>query len=328
MAKVSDKLSKVLRNKKTVITRAVFWKIPHNSGIEDIRLKIGRYRKPAMVPGSEFLKQGAETLEVSEPKSELTLDQKELASLIEFLQTHYEPFKAGVKAFIPLDSPFDVDSANQIKALFSLPNKKDVVQFILKHNVIPEELGFGLEQARRIKAIKYFEKMLSGDLKEDPWQKWFEKHSWVLGSEFVGVIDEKHIDTKNISDFLMQAYDGFLDIVEIKRPKGGLKFWAETLDHGNHVPSSDLVKAITQASKYVFEVEREANSAKFLEKVKGVRVVKPRAVLIFGRSCNWSESHKEAYRILNSAYSNLTILTYDHVLERAKRIVGVSTPKD
>lgn len=46
MSKIQDKLVKILRNKKTVITRAIFWKIPHNSGVEDIRLKLGRYKKP------------------------------------------------------------------------------------------------------------------------------------------------------------------------------------------------------------------------------------------------------------------------------------------
>lgn len=121
----------------------------------------------------------------------------------------------------------------------------------------------------------------------------------------------------------MEAYDGFLDVVEIKRPGGGLRFWASGLDHGNPVPSQDLVKAITQASRYIFEVEREANSVKFLNKVDGVRTVKPRCILIFGRSCDWSADQAEAYRILNASFHNLTIMTYDHVLARAQRILDL-----
>ena len=31
----------------------------------------------------------------------------------------------------------------------------------------------------------------------------------------------------------------------------------------------------------------------------------------------------ESYRILNSSYHNLTILTYDHVLQRARKICGL-----
>jgi len=55
------------------------------------------------------------------------------------------------------------------------------------------------------------------------------------------ILDERHIDVENISDFLSEAYDGFLDVVEIKRPEGGLQFWAASPDHGNYVPSTDLL---------------------------------------------------------------------------------------
>jgi hypothetical protein len=318
MPRIKDKLVKVLRNKPTVITRAVLWSIPHNSGKEDIRLKIGRYKKPLEVPA-------AEVPESLQPKSELTLDDEEFKALIELLQEQYEPFRQGVKAFIPLDKPYEKENAAQIRALFALPDKQKLVRFILNHDVIPEDLAAGLQQAHRNRAIKQFERMLEQDEKEPAWQEWFKKNSWVLGSEFVRILDERHIDVQNISDFLMEAYDGFLDVVEIKRPEGGLQFWAASLDHGNYVPSTDLTKAFTQASRYIYEVEREANSVKFLERVGHIKTVKPRCILIFGRSNKWDNSQIEACRILNAGFHNITIMTYDHVLGRAKRIVGVNS---
>jgi hypothetical protein len=316
MPRVKDKLGKVLRNRPSVITRAVFWSIPHDSGKEDISLKLGRYKKPTEILNDEV----PESLQ---PKSELTLDDEEFKALIEFLREHYEPFRQGIKAFIPLDKPYENENAAQIRALFSLPDKQKLIQFILSNNVIPEDLAIGLQQANRVRAIKEFGKMLEQDRKEDSWQEWFQKNSWVLGSEFVRILDERHIDVQNISDFLMEAYDGFLDIVEIKRPEGDLRFWAASLDHGNYVPSSDLTKAITQASRYIYEVEREANSLKFLERVGQVKTVKPRCILIFGRSNDWNSNQIETYRIMNAGFHNLTVMTYDHVLKRAKRIVGV-----
>ena len=113
MPRIEGRLAKVLRNKATVITRAVFWKILHNTEQEDICLKLGRYKKPADFDESE-------EPESMEPKSELTLDQEEFRSLIEFLRQSYEPFRQGVKAFIPLDRPFDAENARQIRALFSI----------------------------------------------------------------------------------------------------------------------------------------------------------------------------------------------------------------
>ena len=316
MSRVQGRLAKTLLNKKTVVTRAVFWKIPHDSGVEDIRLKLGRYKK-----SEDFLPE--EETESLVPKSELTLDQEEFQALLEFLRESYEPFRQGVKAFLPLDRPFDTANAEQIRALFSLPNKRDLIKFILQNDVIPAELAAGLRQARRARAVREFQRMLTEDLVESPWEKWFQSNSWVLGSQFVKVLDERSIDTQHISDFLMEAYDGFLDVVEIKRPEGGLNFWAPSLDHGNYIPSTDLTKAVTQASRYIYEIEREANSVKFLERVNGVRTVKPRCVLIYGRSVGWNPKQTEAYRILNAGYHNLTVLTYDHVLTRARRICGI-----
>ena len=316
MPHIEGRLKKVLLSKPTVITRAVFWKIPHNTEREDICLKLGRYKK------SGFLGENEEP-ECQEPKSELTLNHEEFQSLIEFLQQSYEPFRQGVKAFIPLERPFDAENAKQIRALFSLPNKRDLVSFILDNDVIPDELAAGLRQAHRARAVLEFEQMLGQNFLEGKWQQWFQSNSWVLGSQFVRILDERQIDTQHISDFLMEAYDGFLDVVEIKRPEGGVNFWSAAMDHENYVPSTDLTKAITQASRYIYEVEREANSVKFLERVGGVKTVKPRCILVFGRSNDWNEKQAEAYRILNASFHNLTVLTYDHVLARARRISGI-----
>ncbi|HEY0857681.1 MAG TPA: Shedu anti-phage system protein SduA domain-containing protein, partial [Albitalea sp.] len=266
-----------------------------------------------------------ETVEVTQPKSELTLDNEEFQALLTFLQESYEPFRQGVKAFIPLDRPYDPANAAQIRALFSLPDKRQLVRFILSNDIIPEDLAAALQHARRARALKQFERMLEEDRRENDWQAWFQKNRWILGSEFVRVLDERTIDVQHISDFLMEAYDGFLDIVEIKRPEGGTTFWSASLDHGNYVQSADLTKAIAQASRYIFEVEREANSLKFLQRVGGIRTVKPRCILIFGRSSSWNAKQVEAFRILNAGLHNVAIMTYDHVLERARRMLGIDS---
>lgn len=308
-------LAKVLRDKTTVITRAVFWRIPHHTEKQDVRLKIGRYKKSRDWTNNEEPENLA-------PKSELTLDNEEFQNLIVFVQENYEPFKTGTKAFIPLDRPFDSDTAAAVKSLFNHAEKRGLLEFLLRNDIVPEHLLLALHNKRRLNAIAEFERMLADDLTEQPWQKWFEQNPWVLGTEFVRVLDERQIDTAHISDFLMQAYDGFLDIVEIKRPEGQLKFWADRLDHGNYVPSPDLTKAITQATRYIYEVEREANSVKFLERVDNVKTIKPRCILIYGRSEDWESEETKSYRILNSSFHNLSILTYDHVLDRARRMLN------
>ncbi len=314
MSKVRDQKFTVLKDKKTVITRANFWKVPHNESPDEIHLKIGRYKKPIGLFDPE-------TVELTEPKSELTLDGEEFNKLVSFIEENYEAFKNGAKAYLPLNNPYDISVAEQIKQLLSDSDKSQMLNFLLENQVIPEDLEIGLAHARRSRAIDEYNLLLESDNTENKWQHWFENNSWVLGSDFVRVIDERTIDTKNISDFLMESYDGFLDIVEIKRPEGGLQFWQNVLDHGNYVPHSDLIKAITQASKYIHEVEREADSIKFYERV-GIKTIKPRCTLIYGRSADWNKDQQEAFRILSSSYHNLSIMTFDHVLARANRILG------
>lgn len=197
-------------------------------------------------------------------------------------------------------------------------------KILIKTNLSGNELVNILNDQRK-KSVLEFEKMLGNPaLLEKDWQKWFKDNSWVLGTEFVKVLEERDIDTKNISDYLLEAYDGFLDIVEIKRPSVNLEFWSKSMDHDNFVPSMELIRAITQCSSYLFEIEREANSVKFQDRFENIRVVKPRSVLIFGRSNDWTKEQKQAYRILVSSYQNISILTYDHVLDRAKRITGIT----
>lgn len=312
-----DYMTAVLFEKPLTVSRAMLWRIKHHhSENDEIAVKIGRYKKSKGYFDLTF-----EELENSQPKSELTLIGEEFQGLIEFINTHYKPFEEGVKKFIPLDEQFSVNNLEHLQAFFNQPDKKELIDFVLGHDILPTELYTAFSHLSKIRAVERFERMLESDLTEHEWQKWFEENSWVLGTDYVKVLDERYIDTQNITDFLMQAYDGFIDIIEIKRPDGKLKFWSDKKDHDNYVPHEDLTKAIMQAVKYIYEIEREANSIKFLEKVSGVKTVKPRCVLIFGRSDNWDNEQKESFRILNSSYHNLNIMTYDHVLERAKRMI-------
>lgn len=309
-----DHLHSVLQQKPRTVTRLSFWKIPHRTQKEDICLKLARYKR------EDF---SLETLECNNPKSELTLDNDEFKNLLTFLSENYEPFKQGIKKYIPIDDRFDPESIEHLRAIFDNKDKEELLRFVAQHNILPEELISGLKYQSQKNAIIEFEELLSRDLLEKDWQRWFAKNEWVLGSEFVKILDEREIDSDNIVDYLMKAYDGFLDIIEIKRPADELPFWADRRDRNNYVPSTELVKAITQATTYIFEVEREANSIKFRERVGHVKTIKPRCVLIYGRSAGWDDGQCEAYRILNSSYHNLNILTYDHVLKRAKRILNI-----
>ncbi len=164
-------------------------------------------------------------------------------------------------------------------------------------------------------------KAISKDAKESFYQNWFKNNQWILTSNCAKIVNTRSIDTQNIADFLIEGHDGFIDIVEIKNPN--LSIWSKSLDHDNLIPSTDIIKAITQVENYIFELERESDSNKFLEKTDGVSVIKPRATLIYGRSNDWNDKTKKSFRILNSSYANLNIVTYDQLYKRGEQILGL-----
>lgn len=183
--------------------------------------------------------------------------------------------------------------------------------------------------AQRKECVELFDKILNEptefeaykiELKvgkpEEVWQRFFSSNSWILGTDFVEVLDERRIDVDNITDYLLKSFDGFVDIVELKLP--GVEFWT-----AENIPRSELTQASMQCNRYILQTERKINDLEFNKKIKKTPIVKPRITLIYGRSSGWNEDQKEAYRVLNSSYANLSILTYDHLLDRAKRMIGI-----
>lgn len=165
-----------------------------------------------------------------------------------------------------------------------------------------------------------YKKELGVGKDEEVWQKFFSQNAWILGSDFVEILDERRLDVENITDYLLKSFDGFVDIIELKRPSA--PFWT-----AENIPKSELTAATMQCIRYILQTERKINDLEFNKKIQNTPIVKPRITLIYGRSNSWGDNDKEAYRVLNSSYYNLNIISYDHLLERAKRLIGIITTK-
>lgn len=300
---------RTLRTTPRTTTETLLYRVPHDDDdVVDLALRIGRFKRFSGKP------------DATSPKSSLTLDNTELEALIDYLTECYGPLRDRASRYIPLGQDLTENEIADLRRLFSESDPDVIADLVARQDLIPAGVLDILEMCNRRDAVAEFEAMLLQDLPEADWQRWFSENPWVLGTEFVEILDEREIDVDNVTDYLMRAHDGFVDVVEIKRPDGGLKFWAQRKDHENLYPHSDLVKAITQALNYLAQLEQESNSRKFIDRV-GARVLKPRATLVFGRSTGWGQEEQWARRVLNSAYHNMTILTYDDVLERAKRML-------
>ena len=294
-----------LQMKKRVCSEAILMRIPHaHADVQDISLKIGRYNIPY-------------GLESKKPKSELTLNNEELDALIRYISENYKPLMLGQGEYINVSE----ESATLVENFKRLiEGQSDTARMLIENGILSDNVFLAASVIKKRDALIELQEKLQEEQPERYWQEWFTRNKWVLGSDFAQIVDERVIDTENIADYIMKSYDGFVDLVEIKKPNG-LPFWASTKDHGNYVPSADLAKAITQCLNYIYAIELEANSTKFARRI-GSRVIKPRCILIFGRSYDWNDEQREAYRILNAAYNQVSILTYDHISERAQNVLG------
>lgn len=149
---------------------------------------------------------------------------------------------------------------------------------------------------------------------EQVWQTFFEKNSWILGSDIIRIADTRSIDEHNITDIPFESFDGFMDIIELKLPSA--QIWSDSGE-----PSRQLITAIMQCMRYVHMAEIRSNDKQKCEEL-GCNIVKPRAVLIYGRSKTWDSHQFQQFRILNDGLSNITIMTYDQVLKRANSILS------
>lgn len=242
--------------------------------------------------------------------------------MVSFIEAYYKPLELGVNSFIPIDNSNSMQLLKKFKTIVN--SDKETAKQLLESGLLSSNIALAIDLIKKKAGIDEFSSYINQNLQESHWQTWFKNNKWILGSEYLHILDERNIDTQHIADYLVKAFDGFVDIVEIKKPNG-LKFWMDIKDHNNYVPSSDLIKAITQCQNYIFKIEKEANSLDFIQRTNGTKVIKPRCLLIYGRSNNWNEEQQEAYRILNASYNQITILTYDHLLLRAKNILGITT---
>jgi hypothetical protein len=115
-----------------------------------------------------------------------------------------------------------------------------------------------------------------------------------------------------------------MDIIELKRPD--FPFWA--LDtHGRDylyrgkflVPHFELQGAIAQLARYILQAEKQVDSLDYIRDHQGAVPLKPRGIVVHGRSNTWTDNHWCAFRLLNDELHGIQIVTFDHLLERAKK---------
>jgi hypothetical protein len=268
--------------------------------------------------------------------SKFTLDSAETRVAFEHLVNLYEIGKGGVnpgKEVIRMTDPGEWlrvgrQRADLIRQLIVSGHEQEVWDILaeLKPD-LTRSLSVALLHKKRSAAVAEFEEALTETRDENFWKKLLRANEWMFGGANVRIVQESRLDIQNIADIPFEVAGGFMDIVELKRPD--LPFWAQSSTGGDFhyrnkflLPHHELQGAISQTFNYILQAEKQVANTDFI-RAHGVVPLKPRGLVVHGRSSTWTQEQWDAFRVLNDGLHGVQVMTFDHLLEQARRSLHV-----
>lgn len=152
---------------------------------------------------------------------------------------------------------------------------------------------------------------------EKIFQNWIEANLWIFGIDYIKKHDTRKIALFSEGDLLMESVDGYLDLIELKRPLQNLLKYDSS--HSCYYPHSDLSQVIGQSLFYLQKLEEYKL---ILENEYKIKVIMPRIKIIVGRNKDFSDEQKNCIRVLNSKLNSIQIITYDDLVLFGKLLLN------
>jgi len=159
---------------------------------------------------------------------------------------------------------------------------------------------------------------------ESAMQTFIENNLWLLGLDYA-VMRPRRAGPSGVTDFLLERYDGFHDLLELKSPHDEL-IRAPDLSEGGGVPlpheyalSRTLAQALAQAIVYRDRLTRHAEAANELCGLPHTR--DPRLIIVLGQAEVLPEHRKRVLVELNKSFHRIDVVPYDVLAKRAKAVL-------
>lgn len=178
-----------------------------------------------------------------------------------------------------------------------------------------EEAGNIVESIKNEESLKEY----TAGQPEKIFHKWIEKNLWVFGVDYAKKHDARKIAIASEADLLVESIDGFLDLIELKRPKLSCEFLKLDSSHKSYYPSPELSQAIGQCLLYL---QKMADMKLVLEKDYKVQIIRPRVKIVIGRTNQFNSEQLKALRMLNSNLNHIQIVSYDYLLSCGRKIIA------
>jgi hypothetical protein len=172
-----------------------------------------------------------------------------------------------------------------------------------------------------------FEKSTAANHEESWWQTYFDRNILFFQSSYVTRLEKMNIDVAGtrFPDFMVLTADGYLDIIEIKKPATDLL--KEDTSRHNYYWSVEIAKAISQVENYIDSVTKHADALRSALRDKhgiDLQIIKPRGIVVAGlRAEQFSSNIKKAgdFRRLNEGLKNVQILPYDELSSNMRNTI-------
>lgn len=170
-------------------------------------------------------------------------------------------------------------------------------------------------------AIGEYEALLrSPDATETSLQRFIENHPWMVGLDYVSVRERRAIPRGQL-DFLLERYDGFYDILELKSPNDVIV--ACDPPAGDMPPSANtfrlgpaLANALAQVHVYRDSLTTESGTVERLWGLANSR--DPRLIIVIGQLSTMSDDCQRVLEQLNLSLHRVEIMPYDVLGRRAE----------
>ncbi len=274
--------------------------------------------------------------------SKMQLDTQQTKNLFDHLLNLYRIGKDGVRMGETVLVIGDEDEvirtdkgrARIIKKLLDGNHSEEVWQALVDdYPELATKMSLAKIYNEKKKVVEEFEANISAGKDENYWQGLLEANGWVFGTNYEKRIGERRVNIGSTVDHPLVTEDGCLEIIEIKRPD--TVFWkTDTAGElykyrGKYlVPSTELSGTISQATGYILDLEKQVDVTSWAADHEGVVPLKPRCVVILGRSNNWAQEEMNQFRLLNDSLHGVTIQTFDHLLLRAKKALEMFKPQN
>ena len=172
-------------------------------------------------------------------------------------------------------------------------------------------------------------------VKEAVWQEQIHGLLRLLYPKYIAGVREvviKGVDRHDKRpDFLLVDANGYIDILEIKKPSVQL-LTKQSSYRNNYVPVRDLAGAIQQIEKYIYclnvwgkdgEQDLQKQLADKIPSSVTPKVVNPQGILLLGRSKDFNHQQKTDFELIKRQYKHIAeIMTYDDLLQRIDNIIA------